>query len=95
MEEHGWLRHFRLLQLFVSAFEYDVRDSETKDVVGFLKKLFSYGVLLVKVLAHSYELGTLPGKYKCFHVSFNLIVAILILYGKGTTKKRETEVNAS
>ena len=67
MEEYGRLGDFGLFQLFVCAFKHNVCDAETEDLVGFLKHFVSHLVGVVQFFAHSYELGTLSGEYKCFH----------------------------
>ena len=74
VEEDGGLRHLRLLQFLVSAFKHNVRDAKTEDIIGLFKKFLGGGVLLVQVLAHTYKLCALTGKYKCFH---GLVIRVL------------------
>lgn len=67
VEEDGGLGDGGLTEVFVGAVEHEVGDAEAEDFVGFLKHVAGYGVVVVEVFAHAYELGALPGEYKCFH----------------------------
>ena len=39
-----------------------------QDIVGLFKQFFGQGRIFVQVFSHAHELGTLSGKYKCFHI---------------------------
>ena len=67
VEEDGGLGDGGLTEVFVGAVEHEVGDAEAEDFVGFLKHVAGYGVVVVEVFAHAYELGALAGEYKCFH----------------------------
>ena len=67
VEEYGWLSNFSLLQLFFCTGKHDVGDAETEHLISLLKHLFSQGIVVVEVLAHSYELCALSGENECFH----------------------------
>ena len=78
MQEDCRLRDLCLLQVIVGAFEHDIRDSVTQNLVGFLKKFLSCCVVVVEILTHPYELSSLSGKNKCFH--FFLLVFLTNKY---------------
>lgn len=65
VEEHCGLGDGGLAKLLVSAVEHNVGNIEAEYFVGFLKKLTGYGMLLIEVVAHSYELGALSGEDIC------------------------------
>ena len=71
VKEDGGLCHFCLTQVLFRAIEHKVRDAEAEYLVCLLKHGAGGLVVVIQVLAHSYELGSLTGKYKCFH---NLIL---------------------
>ena len=68
MKEHCRLGDIGPLELELVAFKHDVSEPEAKDFVGFLEKLAGYGVLLIEVVTHAYELGTLAGENVCCHI---------------------------
>ena len=69
VKEYGRLGHLCLAQILLRAFKHEVCDPESKDLIGFLKHFADLRVAFVEVLAHSYELGALTGKYICFHMA--------------------------
>ncbi len=73
VQEDGGLCHLGLLEVFLSAFEHEVCDTETQNLVCFLKELLGFGIVVVEVFAHSYKLGTLTGENICFHIILFLI----------------------
>ena len=68
MDEYGGLCNLSLAQVFISTFKHEVSDAETKNLVGLFKHFVSYGIVIIQVFAHSYELGTLSWKNKSFHI---------------------------
>ena len=76
VQEDGRLRHLRLAQVFVRTCKHNIGNAISQDIIGFLKQILGKCRVFVQVFAHSYELGTLTGKYKCFHFSlfFNVLV---------------------
>ena len=68
MEEHGRLSNLSLLEFIVGTVEHNVGDAITENIISFLKKLFCLWIVVVEVFTHTYELGSLSGKYKCFHL---------------------------
>ena len=69
VEEYGRLCHLGLTEVFVRAVEHDISNAISKDIIGIFKQFFGQSRVLVQVFAHSYELGALARKYKCFHLS--------------------------
>ena len=69
VKEYGRPRHLGLLQVLLGSVEHQVCDAEAKDLVGFLKQIAGFGIVVVQVLAHSHKLGTLARKYIRFHYS--------------------------
>ena len=67
VEEYCRLSHGGLTEVFVSAGKHEVGDAEAENVVGLFEELTRFGVVVVQVFAHSYELGALAGEYVCFH----------------------------
>jgi len=67
MQENGRLGHLRLLELLVRAGEHDIRDRKPQDFVGPIEQLLGQRNVVVKVLAHSDELGALTREYECVH----------------------------
>ena len=68
MKEDSGLSHLGLTQVLIGAFKHQVGDAESKNLVSLLKHLLSHGVVVIQVFAHTYKLGTLTGKYNCFHI---------------------------
>ncbi len=68
MEEDSRLGDTCLLEILIGSFKHDVCDAESKNLIGFLKHLMSNRIAVVKILPHAYELGSLTGKHKCFHL---------------------------
>ncbi len=68
VEENGGLCNLGLTEVFVSALKHEVGYAESEYLVGLLKHLFGHRIIVIEVFAHAYKLGTLTGKYKCFHV---------------------------
>ena len=56
VKEDGGLGHLCLFEVFGCTFKHDVGYLEAKDVVGFVKHLFCYGIVLIEVFAHAGEL---------------------------------------
>src|SRR5690606_26967092 len=75
MQKYRRLGHVGLLQIVRRTGEHDIRNAETKHVVGGFEHVLRLFAMVVQVLAHSGELGTLPRKYKCY---FHVIMLIAI-----------------
>ncbi len=71
MDKDGGLCYFCLFEIFRCAFEHQVGDAEAEDFVCFFKEFAGFGVVVVEVFAHAYELGALPGENVCFHSFLN------------------------
>ena len=54
------------LEVIRRALKHYVSDSESKYVIRLLEQFLAFGVSLVKRFRHTWELGTLTGKYVCF-----------------------------
>ena len=67
VEEDCRLSHLSLFQVIFCTLEHHVGDAEAENFICFLKKFLCFGIVVVEVLAHAYELGTLARKYICFH----------------------------
>ena len=80
MEENGRLSHLRLLQFISRSIKHDVSYPKSENLICFVKEFLCQCVVLVQILTHSYKLGTLPWKYKCFHCQ--LLINVLILSAK-------------
>ena len=87
VQEHGRLGNLCLLQCLGIALEHDVGQTETKYLVGLLHHLLCHFIALVQVLAHTSELCSLTGKYKCFHnrmFLFNFSDLQMVVFGRTT-----------
>ena len=86
MEEDGGLSNLRLLQFLVCSLEHNVSNTISKNVVCFLKKFLGKGIVLIKILTHTYKLCSLSGKYKCFHIFFTIFINNVVSDCKITIK---------
>ncbi|CDD83511.1 unknown [Bacteroides sp. CAG:462] len=68
MQEYRRLGYLGLTEVFVRSFEHDVRDAVTENIIGFFKQFLGERVVFIKIFTHTYELCSLSGKYKCFHI---------------------------
>ena len=66
VEEYCRLSHLSLAKIFIGTVKHQVGDAESKNVISFFKHFTGHGIVIV-VLAHTYELRTLTGEYKCLH----------------------------
>jgi hypothetical protein len=74
VQEHSRLRDLRLFQLVGCAFEHNLRNLKTENIVSFVKKSLGFGVVLIQIFAHTGELGTLTGENKCFHCLLFVVI---------------------
>ena len=70
VEEYSRLCNLSFLQLLVGASKHNICNLEAEDLVGLIEKFFCQCVVVVEVLAHTYELRTLTRENKCFHFIF-------------------------
>ncbi len=68
VEKHRRLRNLGLLKVLLRTLEHEVCYAETENFVSLLKKFAGSGIVFIKVFAHPYKLGALPGKHECFHI---------------------------
>ena len=74
MQENCRLGNFCLLQLLIGTVEHDLGYVVTKNIISFLEKFLCQRIVVVQVFTHTYELRSLSGKNKCFHINkkFNI-----------------------
>ena len=71
MQKNGGLGYGGFLQLFLRAFEHDVRYIEIQYFIREIEALARHFAALKKLFSHAGELRTLPGKHyrRFFHLS--------------------------
>ena len=67
VQKDGGLGNVGLFQVVVGAVKHQIGDAKAKNFVGFLKKFFGRGMVIVKIFSHSYKLGALTRENVCFH----------------------------
>ena len=67
MQEDSRLSDLCLLQFLCSTLEHNLCDFETENLISLVEQLLCLWVILIKVLAHSCELGALTRENECLH----------------------------
>src|SRR5690606_25285339 len=95
MQENSRLRYAGLLQFFIGTLKHHMRNTDEQDLIRLFKQESCFITVVVKVFAHTSELGSLSGKDVCaLHILCHLsVVQLQGLRGKDSGISGKSKYN--